>query len=518
MVVAFLDILMVALFELRTQYALAQLTTVPRYGSIQYEYEKNAYPLAMADILFGDKDQALAFLQQLDPQASQTLEIDLHSSFTLKAQTRKYFHFGDQLDPLYRDRMQAAMRQLTETDPLTRQANPPRKFWQNSQDDCDTLIDCRNTDNLRAMRDTSIYLMAEATQNETTRQLYKQHIQRYVSTLLDIGMGEWDSPTYHGHTTTAYLNLYDFAQDPEVKQLAQTALDWLFTQAAYKYWRGNWNGPAKRIYGNGSAAFFWLYFGDALPPQDFEHDWLYAITSTYRPPQSALTIASHRPNTPFERQRTHPHYENWKPELYGPAFHETLYVAHTYQLGSLAEGTGGDWSGFSLSVRSALATTEIPITATSPHTIAQYNNLLLWQGETEPTIDLPCQSIENYRTLRRKITFAACEQTWLALFPIRNGFALEVGEASSHGNFATFRQSVLNHSHLRVQGSRITYQSSQGHTLQMDYQNSALPMVWRDGLQHNWTTHGQEYSKRRMLSDINHIGFFRGFGEGLGMR
>ena len=54
---------------------------------------------------------------------------------------------------------------------------------------------------------------------------YKARLERYVSTLLDIGMGEWDSPTYHGHTTSAYLNLYDFAQDPEVKQLAQSALD-----------------------------------------------------------------------------------------------------------------------------------------------------------------------------------------------------------------------------------------------------------------------------------------------------
>jgi hypothetical protein len=492
MVVGFLDILMVALFELRSQYALAQLTTVPRYGSINYEYEKSSYPLAMADILFGEKEQALAFLQQLDPQANETLEVDLHSSFTLKAQTRKYFHFGDQLDPLYRARMKAAMRELTETDPLTRQAQPPRKFWQNSQDDCDTLIDCRNTDNLRAMRDTSIYLMAEETGNEATRQQYKQYLQRYVSTLLDIGMGEWDSPTYHGHTTSAYLNLYDFAQDPEVKAMAKTALDWLFTQAAYKYWRGDWNGPAKRLYGTSAAAFFWLYFGDALPPEELERDWVYAITSTYRPPQSALKIASHRWNQPFELQRTHPHYENWKPELYGPAFHETLYVSHTYQLGSLAEGTGGDWSGFSLRVQSALATTDIAIQATDPQSIAQYHNLMVWLGEDTPKIDLPCQLIENYRTLRRKITFAACEQTWIALFPFNNGVALEVGELYTHGDFATFRQAVLDQAQLRVAGSRVTYRSSQGRTLAAEDQGTdELPMVWRDGILHDWSQHGR---------------------------
>ncbi|MEO0541284.1 MAG: hypothetical protein AAFZ80_10525, partial [Cyanobacteria bacterium P01_A01_bin.105] len=279
-----LEILTTALLGLRTQYALSQLASQDSYGSIAYEYEKNSYPLALADVLWDDPAGGLDFLQQLDPQAQETLDVDFHSGFTLKGQTRKFFHFQDQLDPAYRDRMLAAMDRFTETDPLTRTADPPRKFWSRSTDDCDTPVDCRNTDNLRAMRDTSVYLMAEAAGNEETRLIYKAHLVRYVSTLLDIGMGEWDSPTYHGHTTAAYLNLYDFAQDPAVKQLAQEALDWLFTAAALKYWRGDWNGPAKRVYGSGAAAFFWLYFGDGLPPAEIERDWIYAITSTYRPP------------------------------------------------------------------------------------------------------------------------------------------------------------------------------------------------------------------------------------------
>lgn len=258
----------------------------------------------MADLIANHDEaqtaEALAFLQQLDSQATETLGIDLHSGFTLKGQIRKYFYFGDRLDPDYRQRMWQAMSEFTQNDPLTRKADPPRKFWENSTDDCETPVDCRNTDNLRAMRETSVYLMAEETGNESTRLIYKAHLQRYVSTLLDIGMGEWDSPVYHGHTTSAYLNLYDFAQDPDVKQLAKDALDWLFQAAALKYWRGDWNGPAKRFYGDDAQRFFWLYFGDGPLPTEFDLDWIHALTSQYTPPSETIAIAHRRFAKPIE--------------------------------------------------------------------------------------------------------------------------------------------------------------------------------------------------------------------------
>ncbi|MEL6139303.1 MAG: hypothetical protein AAFR42_18100 [Cyanobacteria bacterium J06628_6] len=99
-----LEILTTALFGLRSQYALSQLASQDGYGSIAYEYEKNSYPLAMADLLWDDSASGLAFLQQLDKQANETLEVDFHSGFTLKGQTRKFFHFQDRLDPAYRSR------------------------------------------------------------------------------------------------------------------------------------------------------------------------------------------------------------------------------------------------------------------------------------------------------------------------------------------------------------------------------------------------------------------------------
>ncbi|MEL6131034.1 MAG: hypothetical protein AAFR30_14160, partial [Cyanobacteria bacterium J06628_4] len=413
------------------------------------------------------------------------------SGFTLKGQMRKYFYFGDRLDPAYRQRMWEAMHGFTLTDPLTRTADPPRKFWARSTDDCDTPVDCRNTDNLRAMRDTSVYLMAEETGNEATRLIYKQHLERYVSTLLDIGMGEWDSPVYHGHTTAAYLNLYDFAEDSEVKQLAKDALDWLYRSAAIKYWRGRWTGPSKRTYGDNAARFFWLYFGNAPAPDMFERDWIYALTSDYLPPEDVVAIAQRRFTKPVELQRTHPHYENWKPDRYGPAFYETLYIGHGYQLGSLAKGSGGDWNGFSLHVADDSGVDELRVNADQPHVIAHYENLLIWYGADSPEIDTPDSCFEQQVDTA---TLLSCDQVWMALYPFDQGFALEIGEARTHGSFTTFQQNITARSQLLVNTSQIEYRGSQGKTITIAPQEAGLPHVWRDGTAHDWKTHDRDLS------------------------
>ncbi|MEO0825791.1 MAG: hypothetical protein AAFW84_17310 [Cyanobacteria bacterium J06635_15] len=481
------DSLFSIMVEFRSVWALEQLRQPDDYGSIAYEYEKHSYPLAMADLIASTNEieaaPALAFLQKLDPQAVETLGVDLHSGFTLKGQIRKYFYFGDRLDPDYRQRMWQAMHQFTLSDPLDRTADPPRKFWERSEDDCETPVDCRNTDNLRAMRETSVYLMAEETGNESTRLIYKARLQRYVSTLLDIGMGEWDSPVYHGHTTAAYLNLYDFAQDPEVRQLAQDGLDWLFRAAALKYWQGEWNGPAKRIYGDDAQRFFWFYFGDGPLPTDLDLDWIHALTSRYSPPPDAIAIAHRRFVKPVEIRRTHPHYENWKPGLYGPAFYETVYFGHTFQLGSLAKGTGGDWTGFSLRWLGSTGTEILTVEGGGHHAIAQFDNLLLWQGATIPTIDYP--TTVTIQTLG-DITFVTGESTWLAITRFTNGFALEVGEPQTHGDFDVFKSAVLAQSQLNSITPAWEYQGSHGKRVRLQQQENSLPIIWRNGTRQNF--------------------------------
>ena len=536
-------------FKGRTQAYLNNFQ-IENYGSTAYEYEKNSYPRAMIDFLRGNREKAIAFLQADDQFFSQnqhTLGFDFYSGFTLKGQIRKYFYFGKYLNPAYRQQMWSAMKLLTEVDPLTRHFPAPRKFWQQSTDNCTTWVDCRNTDNLRAMRDTSVYLMAEETGNEATRQLYQQKIKARIRSLYQIGQGEWDSETYLGHSITSYINLYDFAQNPEVKSLAKSALDWFFTAGALKYWRGGFAGPSKRDYSRGNCVWcsgtsraLGLYFGDSpLEYKNRDPDLVHLITSSYRPPAAVVALAQKQFSKPLEMLNSKPTYENWKPEADNkPQFYETLYFGHTFQLGTLARGSGGDWNGFKLMALNQRRGVDYFIAATGTNPtkistssvggdrIAQYQNLAIWlnnKANTPFMFFLPKSA--QIKILRGKLLIRL-EQTWLALTPINlqfngidrqatekvknrypndqiltaigtgkslTGFALEVGEVESHHCWEKFKRSVLLNSQLKV-GEDIAEYISPENRLKMQYQAEGLPLVWKDGKLHKWLNHYDVYN------------------------
>uniref|UniRef100_A0A7C4QKT9 Uncharacterized protein n=1 Tax=Schlesneria paludicola TaxID=360056 RepID=A0A7C4QKT9_9PLAN len=93
-------------------------------GQTYFENEKRAYGFLMAHVLAGDRLAAIRELQREDAQARQwhahTGGIDFYACFTLKHQMRKYFLFGDQLDPAYKKRMFDGAKIWTERDPLRR--------------------------------------------------------------------------------------------------------------------------------------------------------------------------------------------------------------------------------------------------------------------------------------------------------------------------------------------------------------------------------------------------------------
>ncbi|MGF1482594.1 MAG: hypothetical protein ACFB4I_24485 [Cyanophyceae cyanobacterium] len=515
------------------------------YGNAYGENEKRSYPKAMFDFLAGNRQRALKFLQSEDPEAQKhehTAGIDYYYSFTIKGQIRKYFLLGEELDPAYRERMFRGAKAWTQTDPLTR-PHPVYGHGDGSGQDWDIStrggwVDGRNTDNLRAMREVAVYLMAEETGNESTRLLYKQKLNRYVWALYHIGMGEWDSVVYHGHTFAPYLNLYDFARDPEVKQMAKAALDWLSAAAAVKYYRGGWGGPSKRDYGGGNVVYgsaaartFSLYFGDVpLPTPNPELDSLYLITSSYRPPQAVVALARKQIEKPVEIFSTKPVYENWKPGAdRQPGYWETTFISNTYQMGSVV-GTfpDGDLAPFKLMAYNSERGVDYFVANTGGEwvrpgknqgdQIGQFRNLLVWLRPADRPFffQLPQAALSE---VEDGIWFFRLEKTWLAVRPINlenftpvtipkekltkrysqeqtyranttghyAGFALEVGEAES-GSYDSFKQSVKANSELnltKLSAGEVLLQSTDGNTLRFVY-DLELPLLVRNGEKRNW--------------------------------
>ena len=547
-------------FQKRAASIISHYANPQWYGNGYGENEKQAYPRAMFDFLAGNRQKAIALLQSEDPQPqhhAHTEGIDYYYSFTLKGQIRKYFLFGQFLDPAYQQRMWQGAKKWTEEDPLTR---PHPIYGEGDGTGRDWDISkrggwggSRNTDNLRAMRETSVYLMAEETGNEQTRQLYKQKIQRYVRALYYIGMGEWDSEAYLGHTFAPYLNLYDFAKDPQVKALAKAALDWMSAAGAVKYYRGGWGGPVKRDYGGGNIAMgssagrvFWLYFGGSpLPNPNPELDSLHFITSPYRPPQAVVALARKQFKKPVEILSTKPVYENWKPgNDERPGYWETQFFGHTYQMGSVAATfPAWDVAPFKLMAYNRDRGVDFFVANTDKNwvrpgknlgdEIGQYRNLLIW---LRPTSEIPF-FFQFPKTAKAEIEdsiwFFKLEKTWLAIRPINlstytpvavnddkykqiyqqeqtykavsegnsyAGFALEVGEEQSSGSYEEFKNNIKQKSKLNLdelaQG-KVYLQGSNEYTLHFTYNpDYLLPFLKRNGIDHNWATNFDLYNSQ----------------------
>lgn len=343
--------------------AVVERTAEPggRYGTTYFESEKRAYGRAMLAVLGGFEADGIGFLQAEDAQADEwhrhTLGIDFFASFTLKHQVRKFFGFGDRLDPGYRERMREAARIWTERDPLRR----PHPAFEGATgwgpDAHDSWVDIRDTDNLKLMRDTAVYLFAEETGNEATRLAYRRKLHDYLGGLYRYGMSEWDSENYLGHGIPPLLNLHDFAADPEVRRWAKAGLDFIAVTGALKYWRGNFGGPTKRDYnhpypfGGSAASMLWMWFGDSPGiPDRFEFDECHLITSGYRPPAVAVRLARKELPGPVEVIAGKPGVAQWNaPDLAAPVYRETLWLSDHAVLGTLARGTQApDVNGFTL--------------------------------------------------------------------------------------------------------------------------------------------------------------------------
>lgn len=392
-------------------------------------------------------------------------------------------------------------------------------------------VDARNTDNLRAMRETSVYLMAEASENEDVRLLYKQKIRRFVTDLYNVGMGEWDSETYIGHTTIPFVNLYDFAEDPEVKGMAKAALDWLTASFAWKFYRDGFAPPSKRDYGG--ASLVWgsditrlagLWFGTVNEDPRPHYDDVHAITSTYRPPMAVWHLANKNFDRPVEVLATKPVYQVFLPDNdQRPGYWETVYYGNHYYLGStVLPGGDGDMSPFALLAENKSRGVDYVLAAPGLQynrkeggsQIGQHHNLVIYLSRGNKDFSWQVPKIAEFES-ENGIWFAKLESTWLALVPIgledwaegenpRNrrlnrefdtlrmakakdgadltGFAMITSDAGKQ-TYEAFKNSLSGSNPLQVDGETFTLTEPGGKVLEMTFnRQNDLPVVKRDGV------------------------------------
>ncbi len=214
------------------------------------------------------------------------------------------------------------------------------------------------TENHGMMSRTSAYLFAERFQKGGSgdpktdpKAFFREFLRRECRKLYTIGMGEWDSSTYVAFTATGWLNVFDFAEDPEMRGLARAALDWYATAYALKYFHGVQAGPESRGFarspiGANTDIMAWLWW-DSLPP-DFAVDLaddvgvrysVVAAMSGYRPDPIINAIARRDVEMPFVVRAS-------KPQYYGSDAsnnqHEVLYHTAQFSMGTLYDPTPGD--------------------------------------------------------------------------------------------------------------------------------------------------------------------------------
>jgi len=397
--------------------------------------------------------------------------------------------------------------------------------------------DARNTDNLRSMRETCVYLFAEEVGNETVRTLYKEKLKRFVVGLYHVGMGEWDSENYHAHTVAPWLGLYDFAADPEVKLLGKAALDWLCAAAALKYYRGGFGGPTKRDYGGGNTVFgagvshmMYLYLGDCPIRDPAPHyDDVHAVMSAYRPPLAVVALARKDFDKPVGLHNTKPTYSHWLPGASDePAFWETLHFGDTYYLGTCAsKGGAGDVGPFKMLAYNTRRGCDFFVAAAGDkfNTMrggdqrGQYANLVVQLAKGQKAFRFLIPKTAHVEA-DGGVWFVRLEKTWIALRPLNlgqykvgkvggkygrkypdeavlsaettggpyAGYAMEVGEAPT--SYDAFKAAVKTKGKCDASGlnqGTVTLFGTDGRILEMTFNpDNDLPRIARDGKPREW--------------------------------
>jgi hypothetical protein len=157
----------------------------------------------------------------------------------------------------------------------------------------------------QAFKDSPAYSNKKYADGSTVAQQYKawhDHWSNYFDERAKRGLFiEEGSPTYHGYTLDAILNIYDFADDPILRQKAGMVLDLDFADYVQQEFNGIWGGPKSRSYPTDSidgANDSMTNLGDLLfgttPAINGDNHVLMLATSGYYPPPVVVSMAQDR--------------------------------------------------------------------------------------------------------------------------------------------------------------------------------------------------------------------------------
>ncbi len=175
----------------------------------------------------------------------------------------------------------------------------------------------------------------------------KGWIMDWSSRVYEVGTAEFNSSSSNVYSIIGWLNLYDFAEDEEVKLAAKAVLDYYATEMALHNNLGFTGGSEM----NGTfiedqektASFFynWFWYDSDQDTCDFTGNnflqLIYAVTSDYRPPSLLAKYAKFTPVEPGFYFTSKPSYlldkESFNKQMY--------YRTSNYSLGCLYSSYGG---------------------------------------------------------------------------------------------------------------------------------------------------------------------------------
>ncbi len=241
------------------------------------------------------------------------------------------------------------------------------------------------TENHGFMHRTSAYVFSQYVKNPATRE---GRDPRWVRNWLigqakrwyNIGTGEYDSSTYYPFTTGGWSNVYDFAEDPAMRDTGRAALDWLSVAMANKYFHGCYLCPEARGFakeavgavkrdepaktksgvefqyateGTHTDWLNWLWFGGSVKPMHMdsgsvavdEHAIVTLALSKYRPHRIVHNIATKNVKLPYEARGSHPQYYGGPDDdgnfPGGNKDQDYLYFADEFAMGTLYSSERG---------------------------------------------------------------------------------------------------------------------------------------------------------------------------------